>query len=1286
MNLKFQKKDDWFDEKHKKYLAIYIALAIVLALNHIVFSYLLVDRERARALTASLMADLFTPLASSSISAGSNNVLVAEFIEPDAWLDDRVLGACSWRFPTLADPNPCLTLIDADGGATGGVGTDDDGAKIFYMDLLPRGVGTSGANIFFTAGPTGDNLCTDSISAPTCIYIDKTDGVSCIDGATLDNYLIGVGCALATDTLVGLQKPVWGHSELVSYNGVYDYYGSSFTWENSGLCGGTIGPWEPATEPLWHEVDNNGAYTPGVDLVYLDANNCLSTGPCKNGCPGVGPVGPGLPFIYDGGGACAGTPGDVIWQNPEPIWDDKSSMDGLYTIGVDTVIFDSTACLVGGETGALLNNPAHPPLPSAFTESIWQYNLIPDTVLAEGSGWNNNNPNQWQFWPFPNLVGGAGWNGNERFIDFDGDSKFGGITPWAQGLSGDEPVILDLDGDNYYEDGPDTLIDADGTASTGIGIDNDAIPAGFTFEEIAISDNLCINNFGYGGAPIIVYVDGTGDCIPNNGGTDSLIRDDTLSGWPAIIAGYGAYPYTFFNADYVLRYADTLVANGKWDFGSGNGATESLWYEREGANQWHPNIEGSCPGCGGYFDADGTGSLTWGVDNDGLVRGSPLTSLNAADNVCFALSPLGLYSVEDIYIDQTDGAGPPWGDGIINGNGDCLPANDPACGGVLPCLHPNRVYDWGMSGPPDGLNQATTLDGTWASLAGTGAAYSDTLVANGIWDWGAGNGATETLWDEFFNFGTYTSSADTDVYSTGVLLLGGDTLSVGTGPGGQNLIYADADVSGGLSAADTILEDNGNILDGSVPNSKIDRQEDIMTAFTVKNVGTAQAGRDISGMALYYAGTNGICDNPVESVDDIFISNLTWDGAQWIYLNLAGTAASTNFRTCLAANISAAATPDTSIQIEIPELYDSDSDNAYDAGDEGIFFADMLNNGVWGSNYTLPYTLTIKGVPSYSGRSSDTNPPSVVNNLIIKADSFGTVTLTWQDPADSDLARITVDQSLQNQTTTSTVDKGVQVLTLTNLTVGAKYTFKLRAEDTNGNIGPAIIYAITIPATGEVEVTQPSMGELMPSPLLEVFLPSGLAVGDLVKSATAPAVYYLGADNKKHSFPNELVYRTWYDNFSTVKIISDATLSSILTGKDVYIREGTYLVKKSAEAKVYAIEPNAVLRWIESEAIAKSLYGSRWTDRLVDLSDAMFNQYTVGNSIASNVHPTASLISYSGSTKIYYIENGVKREVSTAVFATSRFQDRFVAKGIATSISYTADSVMTAKTDVGYFQ
>jgi hypothetical protein len=258
---------------------------------------------------------------------------------------------------------------------------------------------------------------------------------------------------------------------------------------------------------------------------------------------------------------------------------------------------------------------------------------------------------------------------------------------------------------------------------------------------------------------------------------------------------------------------------------------------------------------------------------------------------------------------------------------------------------------------------------------------------------------------------------------------------------------------------------------------------------------------------------------------------------------------------------------------------------------------------------------------------------------------------------------------------------------LENRQVGSTYTYKFRTEDTNGNLSQALVFLIMIPAQGETEVSQPS--EILPNPFLlgaGEALPPNIYVGDLVKSSSSAAVYYIGQDNRKHNFPSELVFKTWYENFSQVKMISAVDLDKIVAGKEVYIREGTYLVKKSNELKVYAIEPGDTLRWIENETIAKQLFGSRWTDRVIDISDAMFNQYTVGNSISSNAHPTASLISYSGGIKIYYIENGQKREVSTGIFTQSRFQTRFVAKGIASTLIYPDGLVMTAKTGVGYFQ
>ncbi|MCX6742661.1 MAG: hypothetical protein NT116_00305, partial [Candidatus Parcubacteria bacterium] len=336
-------------------------------------------------------------------------------------------------------------------------------------------------------------------------------------------------------------------------------------------------------------------------------------------------------------------------------------------------------------------------------------------------------------------------------------------------------------------------------------------------------------------------------------------------------------------------------------------------------------------------------------------------------------------------------------------------------------------------------------------------------------------------------------------------------------------------------------------------------------------------------------------------------------------------------------------------------------------------------------NVDLPYTYTITALPNYASRPQDYNSPALVTDVRIVADFTGKVTLTWKDPVDADLAKIVIDEVVAGQSSTNLVNAGVQTLILDNRIVGATYTYKIRSQDTNGNLSPASVFNVTIPASGDVVLTQPA--EILPTPIIPGgILPQNVSVGNLVKSSTSPAVYYIGSDNKKHNFPNELVYKTWYESFTGIKTISAVDLDSIVSGQDVYVREGTYLVKKAADSKCYAIESDGVLRWIENESIAKMLYGTKWTDRIIDLSAAMFNQYTLGSSISSNVHPTGSLISYSGSAKIYYIDNGQKREVSTSVFSQSRYQSRFVVKSISSAISYTVGSIMTAKTDVGYLQ
>ena len=885
------------------------------------------------------------------------------------------------------------------------------------------------------------------------------------------------------------------------------------------------------------------------------------------------------------------------------------------------------------------------------TETVWKPNLIDDTVLAEGSDWANPVLGQYQGDPF------AAWVGNERFVDLDA-TTVGGFDGIAT-----EPVIINLDNDNLYADGPDTLIDADGWGSTAIGTDNDAIPPGSALNQISsLTDHVCWNGMNLGGLnQMIVYLDGGSpapgvfDCIPGNGGIDQIIRNNTPFNLPAIIAGLGTFPFTFFPAT-ALFYFDSLpvgVPDGIYTAGANAVNTESLWLQIQGVNQWHPNIEGAP---GGLIDADGiVPGIGVGGNDDIVTRGTVLTYLQPADNVCFSISNIPGFGIEDAYVDQV-------------GN-DCNPAND-----GFGIFHPFRLLDT----TADGLNPATTYDGTWASAAGS-AAYFDHLSpggvpgTDGVYTYGLGNNFTESLWSELFPTATYTASADTDVYSTG-LAMAGDTLSIGNGPSGQPLRYLDADSSGTLTATDTIVEDNGNVETGPglVPNNVLDRLADYVQMFMVSNPGLNPAlpGTDISNMYFCSPGADAWCGTgdagetcsapiPYQSADSAW-----FDPAMVSFPNFTG-------KVCIFADISMGATAGRTIQLQIPQLVDAGTLGLYDPGDKGIF-AFSSNDGPTGAPVTVPYIFTIAPLPIYTGGGApaDTTPPSNVTNASVTADSSGTVVITWTDPVASDLGQIIIDVTTSGQTTTRTVNPGVQSFTLTGLQVGGAYTFSIRAGDKSGNNSAPVVFNVTIPAQGEITVVPEVITPVLPLPSPEITLPAGINVGDLLKNATSTTVYIVGNDKKRHVFPNEPTYFTWFKDFSNIKIVSNDILSQIPLDSNVTVRPGTKLVKIQSDPKVYAVVPGGIIRPIKSEAIASELYGSNWAARVIDISAAFFVDYTVNSEIAQAIYPTASLIQYYGSTDIYYIENGVKRLVAPSVFTYNQYWTEFVLKNVSTSKVY----------------
>lgn len=184
-------------------------------------------------------------------------------------------------------------------------------------------------------------------------------------------------------------------------------------------------------------------------------------------------------------------------------------------------------------------------------------------------------------------------------------------------------------------------------------------------------------------------------------------------------------------------------------------------------------------------------------------------------------------------------------------------------------------------------------------------------------------------------------------------------------------------------------------------------------------------------------------------------------------------------------------------------------------------------------------------------------------------------------------------------TTPGTYTSHIEVFDATRGFVGRDFTL---------TINPA-----SVPSTGNAELTA----------RLNNLARMGVSVHALVKlpddgnrfTQADSAVYYVGADGRRHAFPNEKVYFTWYSNFGGVRVVSAGDLASIPLGANATYRPGVKMVKFLTDPKVYAVSSNRTPRWVKTEAAAQGLYGSSWNRQIDDISDAFYLDYIFGGEI-----------------------------------------------------------------------
>lgn len=304
------------------------------------------------------------------------------------------------------------------------------------------------------------------------------------------------------------------------------------------------------------------------------------------------------------------------------------------------------------------------------------------------------------------------------------------------------------------------------------------------------------------------------------------------------------------------------------------------------------------------------------------------------------------------------------------------------------------------------------------------------------------------------------------------------------------------------------------------------------------------------------------------------------------------------------------------------------------------------------ANDTLNVSGTLDGTWSFttsngsSGGSSSYTMPAKTYSLDLTSptgaeanlSAYSPITISWTTGGTGTVAGIDLSYSTNSSATwtlfaDNTVNDGVYDWTVPALTNGGTLMIKAEATDLvailASDVSPAVtIYVESVPTpvtANPTPIVAPVTSGFGLSPVTGLSEPiSQIAVGQYIKGASLPTVYYLDPNGTRRPFLNELVFFTWASSFSQVITVTDATLPTLPIGSPVIPRPGRVLVKITSSPQVYAVEPgdatstSGVLRWIPSEAVAVTVFGADWSDYVIDIPATIISRYTYGTEISSS--------------------------------------------------------------------
>lgn len=134
---------------------------------------------------------------------------------------------------------------------------------------------------------------------------------------------------------------------------------------------------------------------------------------------------------------------------------------------------------------------------------------------------------------------------------------------------------------------------------------------------------------------------------------------------------------------------------------------------------------------------------------------------------------------------------------------------------------------------------------------------------------------------------------------------------------------------------------------------------------------------------------------------------------------------------------------------------------------------------------------------------------------------------------------------------------------------------------------------------------------------------SSVTTGQYIRSTDFSTVYFVDDNGVRHPFMDAQTFATY--DAGSVATVTNATLPELPLGAPMLPKAGTVLVKIVSDARVYVVEENPddafspLLRWIPSEEIAITLYGSAWASSVIDVDVGLFGHFGVGDAVTEEL-------------------------------------------------------------------